>query len=135
MGRPESSFYAEPEGFHGKQFAGERGNGKTGLPGKIVISTRLPERKGVVMNKDRLEWIMSGLNQYKLTKTEGQFVKSALGDFDQNHALTDDREERLETLYKEKSKLKPNKNSPNYFTFKESSPQKAKPRKPRTRLY
>ena len=87
------------------------------------------------MNKDRLEWIMSGLNQYQLTKTEGQFVKSALGDFDQNHALAEDREERLETLYKEKSKLKPNKNSPNYFYFKESSPQTAKPRKPRTRVY
>ena len=43
------------------------------------------------MNKDRLEWIMSGLNQYQLTKTEGQFVKSALGDFDQNHALAEDR--------------------------------------------
>ena len=87
------------------------------------------------MNKDRLEWIMSGLNQYQLTRTEGQFVKSALGDFDQHHTLTEDREERLETLYKEKSKLKPNKNSPGYFTFKESSPQKPKPRKPRTRVY
>ena len=31
------------------------------------------------MNKERLEWIMPGLNQYQLTKTEGQFVKSALG--------------------------------------------------------
>jgi hypothetical protein len=88
-----------------------------------------------MMNKDRLEWIMSGLNQYQLTKTESQFIKSALGDFDQNHALTEDREERLETLYKEKSKLKPNKNSPNYFAFKESSPKKAKPRKPRARVY
>ena len=86
------------------------------------------------MNKDRLEWIMSGLNQYQLTKTEGQFVKSALGDFDQNHALAEDREERLETLYKEKSKLKPNKNSPNYFSFKESPPKKAKPRRPSTRV-
>ena len=84
------------------------------------------------MNKDRLEWIMSGLNKYQLTKTEGQFVKSALGDFDQNHALTEDREERLESLYKEKSKLKPNKNSSNYFSFKESTPKKAKPRRPRT---
>ncbi len=44
------------------------------------------------MNKQRLEWIMSGLNQYQLTRTEGQFVKSALVDFDQNHALTEDRE-------------------------------------------
>jgi hypothetical protein len=87
------------------------------------------------MNKERLEWIMSGLNQYQLTKAEGQLVKSALGDFDQHHALTEDREERLETLYKEKSKLKPNRNSSSYFSFKESSPEKAKPRKPRTRAY
>lgn len=87
------------------------------------------------MNKERLEWIMSGLNQYQLTKAEDQFVKSALGDFNQNHTLTEDREERLETLYKEKSKLKPNKNSSNYFSFKESSPKKARPRKPRTRVY
>jgi hypothetical protein len=86
------------------------------------------------MNKERLDWIISGLNQYHLTKTEGQLVKSALGDFNQNHTLTKDREEKLETLYREKSKLKPNKNSPGYFSFKESSPQKAKPRKPRTRV-
>lgn len=86
------------------------------------------------MNKERLEWIMSGLDQYQLTKTEGQFVKSALGDFDQNHALTEDREERLETLYKEKSKLKPNKKSPSYFSFKESPPKKAKLRRPSTRV-
>jgi hypothetical protein len=78
---------------------------------------------------------MSGLNQYQLTKTEGQFVKSALGDFAQNHGLTEDREEKLESLYKEKSKLVPNKKSPNYFSFKESTPQKAKPRKPRTRVF
>jgi hypothetical protein len=87
-----------------------------------------------MMNKDRLEWIMSGLNQYQLTKTEGQFVKSALGDFDQNHVLTEDREERLETLYKEKSKLKPNKKSANYFSFKESPPKKTRPRRPGTRM-
>ena len=87
------------------------------------------------MNKERLEWVISGLSQYQLTKTEGQFVKSALEDFNQNHTLTEDREERLETLYKEKSKLKPNKNSPGYFSFKESSPKKPKPRKPRTRVY
>ena len=86
------------------------------------------------MNKDRLEWIISGLNQYQLTKTEGQFVKSALGNFDQHHALTGDMEERLENLYKEKSKLKPNKNSPGYFSFKASSPKKAKPQKPHTRV-
>jgi len=90
------------------------------------------ERKGV-MNKERLEWVMSGLNQYKLTKNEDQFVKSALEDFDQNHMLTAQQEENLESLYKEKSKLIPNKNSSNYFSFKETSPKKAKPRKPRAK--
>jgi hypothetical protein len=87
------------------------------------------------MNKERLEWIMSGLSQYKLTKNEDQFIKSTSGDFDQNHALTEDKEERLESLYREKSKLKPNRNFPGYFSFKESSPKKPKPRKPRTRVY
>ena len=88
-----------------------------------------------LMNKDRLDWILSGLNQYQLTKTEGQFVKSALGDFDQNQTLTEDTEERLESLYKEKSSLIPNKKSSDYFSFKESSPKKARPRRPRLRVF
>jgi hypothetical protein len=83
------------------------------------------------MNKERLEWVTSGLNQYKLTKNEDQFVKSALGDFDQKQMLTAQQEERLEILYKEKSKSKPNKNSSDYFSFKETTPKKTKPRKPR----
>jgi hypothetical protein len=81
------------------------------------------------MNKERLEWIMSGLNQYQLTKNEDQFVKSALGDFDQ-HMLTEQQEEKIESLYKEKSKLKPNKNSSDYFSFQENPPKKGKVRKP-----
>jgi len=83
------------------------------------------------MNKERIEWVMSGLNQYKLTKNEGQFIKTAVEDFDKNHALTAQQEERLEILYKEKSKSKPNKNSSDYFSFKETTPEKTKPRKPR----
>ena len=79
------------------------------------------------MNKERLEWIISGLNQYKLTKNEGQFVKTALEDFDQKHTLTEHQEEKIETLYKEKSKLKPVKD---YFAFKESSPKKPRVRRP-----
>ncbi|MGA2466396.1 MAG: hypothetical protein ABSH06_18845 [Thermodesulfobacteriota bacterium] len=82
------------------------------------------------MNKERLEWVMSGLNQHALTKTEDQFVKTALEDFEKKHALAEHQEERLESLYKEKSKLTPNKNSSDYFSFKESSPKKTKPRKP-----
>jgi hypothetical protein len=86
------------------------------------------------MNKERLEWVMSGLNKHALTKTEDQFVKTALEDFEEKHALTELQEERLESLYKEKSKLIPNRNSSNYFSFKESSPQKGRPRKPLTKM-
>jgi hypothetical protein len=82
------------------------------------------------MNKERLEWVMSGLNQHALTKTEDQFVKTALEDFEKKHALAEHQEEMLESLYKEKSKLISNKNSSDYFSFKESSPKKTKPRKP-----
>ena len=84
------------------------------------------------MNKDRLEWIMSGLNQYKLTKNEDQFIKTTLEDFSQKSGLTERQEERIESLYKEKSKLKPNKNS-NYFSFAESNPMKPRPRRPRVK--
>ena len=78
------------------------------------------------MNKERLEWVMSGLNQYALSKTESQFIKTVLEDFDKKSALTEHQEERLESLYKGKSKSIPNKN---YFVFKESSLKKGKPRK------
>jgi len=81
------------------------------------------------MNQARLEWVISGLIQYALTKNEDQFIKTAQEDFGKNHALTNSQEERLETLYKEKSKLTPNKNS-NRFSFKESTPKKGRPRKP-----
>jgi len=85
------------------------------------------------MNKARLECIMSGLNQYELTKNEDQFVKSALGDFDQ-HMLTGQQEEKIESLYKEKSKLKPNKDSSDYF-FQETPPKKAEVQKPFAKMF
>lgn len=81
------------------------------------------------MNKERLEWVMSGLSRYKLTKSEDQFLKSASGDFDQKQMLTERQEDRLENLYREKSKSKPNKNSPDYFSFQESPPKKVRVRK------
>jgi hypothetical protein len=87
------------------------------------------------MNKERLEWVMSGLNQYKLTKSEDQFVKSAVEDFDKNHALTEQQEEKIEILYKEKSRLVPDKKSSDYFAFKKSGPKKTRLLKPRTRLF
>jgi hypothetical protein len=86
------------------------------------------------MNKARLEWVMSGLNQHPLTKAEDQFLKTALEDFDKNHALTERQEERLESLYKEKSQSIPGKKS-DHFSFKKSSPQKTEPRRPRTRAF
>ena len=83
------------------------------------------------MNKERLEWVTSGLSQHALTKTENQFVKTVLEDFEKKQVLTELQEERLEGLYREKSKLAPNKNSSHYFSFKESSPKKSRPRKSR----
>jgi len=82
------------------------------------------------MNKERLDWVMSGLSQYKLTRNEEQFIKSALGDSDQKQTLTERQEGRLENLYKEKSKSKPNKNSSNHSSFKETPAKKARVRRP-----
>ena len=84
------------------------------------------------MNKERLDWVMSGLNQYVLTKAEDQFLKTALEDFDKNHALTERQEQRLESLYKEKSRLIPSKN---LFSIKKSSPKKAMVPKSRARVF
>jgi DNA repair ATPase RecN len=84
-------------------------------------------KRGAVMNHERLEWIISGLSRYKLTEKENQFVKSAEVDFNQKNKLTEQQEEKLENLYKEKSRFLPNKN---YFSFKESvSSEKTKARK------
>jgi hypothetical protein len=77
------------------------------------------------MNKERLEWIMSGLSKYSLTRPEDQFVKSALEEFSQNNTMTETHEEKLETLYREKSKLMPNKN----LNPVDPGPKKPRPRK------
>jgi len=81
------------------------------------------------MDKERFEWVISGLSRYRLTKSEDEFIKSASGDFDKKQMLTERQEERLENLYKEKSKSKPNKNSPDYFSFQETPPKKERVRK------
>ncbi len=67
------------------------------------------------MNKERFDWVMSGLNQHALTKAEDQFLKTASENFDKNHALTERQEKRLEKLYKEKSRSIPSKKSDHYF--------------------
>jgi len=81
------------------------------------------------MNKERLEWVLSGLSQYRLTKNEDEFINSASVNFDQKQMLTERQEQRLENLYKEKSKSKPNKHSSDYFAFQETPPQKARVRR------
>ena len=86
------------------------------------------------MNKARLEWVMSGLNQYGLTDAENLFLKTASADFDKNQALTERQEERLETLYKEKSGLLPNKKS-DLFSVKKNTPKKTRPRMPRGKIF
>ncbi len=71
------------------------------------------------MEKERLEWVMSGLSHYQLTSREDQFIKSVNQDFSQKNVLTEEQEEKLESLYKEKSNLIPNRN---YFSPEKSSP-------------
>ena len=78
------------------------------------------------MDKGRLDWVMSGLSQYELTKAEEVFLKTASEDFGRNQALTEKQEERIESLYKQKSQLVPNKH---ILALKET-PKKAKPRRP-----
>ncbi|HMK64792.1 MAG TPA: hypothetical protein VK564_03295 [Thermodesulfobacteriota bacterium] len=78
------------------------------------------------MDKSRLDWVISGLTQYELTKAEEVFLKTASEDFDRNQALTEKQEARIEALYKLKSLLKPNK----YSSAPKESPKKVKPRKP-----
>jgi len=84
------------------------------------------------MNKERLDWVMSGLNRYKLTQKEDQFIKSTEDDFNRKNGITEQQEEKLENLYKEKSRILPNKN---YFSPKESiSPANTKMRRVRPKF-
>ncbi len=87
------------------------------------------------MNKARLDWVMSGLNQYTLTTAEDHFLKVTAEEFDKNQALTEKQEERLETLYTEKSKLVPNKRKPDPSSFKKGGSQRGKPRRPSGKYY
>jgi hypothetical protein len=86
------------------------------------------------MNKARLDWVMSGLNQYALTQAEDQFLKTAVEDFDKKQGLTERQEDRLESLYKLKSQSIPNRKS-DRFSVKKSTPQKIKPQRPRVRAF
>ena len=84
------------------------------------------------MNKERLEWVMSGLNQHALTKAEDHFLQVVSADFDKNQALTAYQEERLELFYRQKSQLIPAKNP---TASRERGPKKTKPRRPSGKYY
>ena len=47
------------------------------------------QKKGLFMDKERLEWVLSGLNRYKLNQKEDQFVKSTEYDFNQKDMITE----------------------------------------------
>lgn len=84
------------------------------------------------MNKARLEWVISGLNQYALAPSEDLFLKTVSADFEKKQALTEQQEQRLENLYKEKSKLIPNKRA-DIILLSQTKPRKTRPRMPRVK--
>ena len=86
------------------------------------------------MNKARLDWVMSGLNQHSLTAGEVLFLKTVTADFEKNQALTAPQESRLESLYKEKSKLIPSKKI-DRSSIKKSNPKRTAPWRPRAKVY
>jgi hypothetical protein len=154
MGSPKGCFYVESKKLHGKGSTGKGSQSQPRFSRELVMRRRRlpwlmrPEeciakaeennldcqqpKGGPVMNHERLEWIISGLNRYKLTEREEQFVKSTEVDFNQKNMLTEQQEERLESLYKEKSKLLPNRN---YFSPKENvAPEKTKARRYRPKF-
>jgi hypothetical protein len=56
------------------------------------------------MTKERLEWIMSGIDQSRLNKLEKGFIKKQQQNFEKDGVLTVPGERRLEQIYKFKSR-------------------------------
>jgi hypothetical protein len=54
------------------------------------------------MNKDRLSWIVRGLDYDRLTDWEQRFVESVEMQFNEKGFLTEKQEDTLERIYKEK---------------------------------
>jgi hypothetical protein len=110
MGSPEGHLHAEPKKVLGKRSAGEGGQGQPWLPGGRGLKAWIAAyRWRGTMNRERLEWVISGLNRYKLNASEDRFVKLVEQEFNEKKMLTEQQEERIEILYKEKSKLAPDK--------------------------
>ncbi len=86
------------------------------------------------MDKGRLEWVMSGLKQYTLTAAETLFLETVLADFEKNHSLTERQEERLETLYRERSRRSPDKKS-NQLPVDKSTFKKTRWKMPGRKVY
>jgi hypothetical protein len=86
------------------------------------------------MDKGRLEWVMSGLNQYILTAAETHFLETVSADFEKNQSMTERQEERLETLYKEKSRLTPDR-KPKPLPMTKSTFKKTRPKMPVRKLF
>lgn len=77
-------------------------------PYKILkgIPIRNTEKAGDfnLMTKDRILWIISGLDWDRLTRWEENFVERMEIQFKEEGDLTRGQEEKLEEIYREKSK-------------------------------
>jgi len=56
------------------------------------------------MTKDRLDWILSGVNRSKLNKFEKDFIKQIEKKFERAESITRYEEGPLEQIYREKSR-------------------------------
>jgi hypothetical protein len=56
------------------------------------------------MTKDRLFWIIDGLDWDRLTRWEENFIEKMELQFKEEEYLTKAQEEKLEEIYKEKAK-------------------------------
>lgn len=56
------------------------------------------------MTKNRMEWILDGLDKDSLTKWETGFVESVKEFFEDNGFLTEAQEDKLEEVFREKTR-------------------------------
>ena len=56
------------------------------------------------MDKSRFEWVLSGIDYEKTTKWEENFLESIEKYFKKHGDLTETQEDKLEEIFKEKSR-------------------------------
>jgi hypothetical protein len=56
------------------------------------------------MTKDRLDWVIRGLDWEKLSSWEEKFVESVETFFKKNGYLSENQEDKLEEIYRKKSR-------------------------------